>query len=158
MNQNHFLIAVFILLVSTPALLNAQEEKNLPSLPDSLKACLDEEDDTARLECFDREVPKWGSIPSDEIVKQQQEEDFGQPPLEKFAEESLSEITAKIVKLNKHSGKATIWLDNGQVWQQKYSKSILIKEGDEVLIEKGSVMGGHRLEVRGRRIDVKRVK
>lgn len=156
-NRSLVVSCLAVLVLAMPGL-SIAEDKNLDSLPRSLKACLDEEDDALRLECYDREVPRWGSIPADEIVRQQQEEEFGQPPLEALQKETLSEITAKVTRIQKHSGKATIWLDNDQVWQQKYSKSFLIREGDEVLIERGSVLGGHKLEVRGRRIDVKRVK
>ena len=149
---------VLVMVLATMGAPVIWAETTLESLPTSLRACLNEKDDSKRLECYDREVPRWGAIPPDEIVQKQKEEDFGQPPLEAYSEETLYEITAKVTRVEKRSNKATVWLDNDQVWQQKYSKSFLVKEGDDVRIVKGSVMGGHRMENRGRRIDVKRVK
>jgi len=150
-------VYVTAILLALSGLPEAWADKKLESLPDSLEACVDEEDDALRLACYDREVPRWGSIPPTEISRQQQEEEFGQPRLDAFDEDELTEITATVTKLRKSGGKVTVWLDNDQVWQQKYSKSLLIKEGDEVSIERKSVLGGHRLVVRGRGIEVKRL-
>ena len=148
-------IAVFL---SSSVLPEARADKTLDALPDALEACVHEEDDAKRLECYDREVPKWGSMPTAEISRQQKEEEFGQPPLKAHDPQELTELTLKVTKLHKGGDKVTVWLENGQVWQQKYAKPFLIKEGDEVTIEKKSVLGGHRLKVRGRQIEVKRVK
>ena len=158
MNRNSICSCLAALVIAMAGQSAALADNTLESLPSSLKACLDEEDDALRLACYDREVPRWGSIPPDEIVAQQKEEEFGQPRLDAYDKEELSEITATVTKLRKSAGKVTVWLDNDQVWQQKYSKSLLIKEGDEVVIERKSVMGGHKLIVRGRNIEVKRLK
>lgn len=158
--MNRFSVSIYLVLIllASSGLSELRADKNLESLPDSLKACVDEEDDALRLACYDREVPRWGAIPTSEISQQQKEEGFGQPPLEAHDKDELTEITVKVTKIHKGGDKVTVWLDNDQVWQQKYAKPFLIKVGDEVIIEKKSMIGGHRLKARGRHIEVKRVK
>ena len=164
MNRFSIPFSITAILLASSGLPEAWAEQALDKVPETLRACVEEEDDALRLACYDREVAKLGSMPADapsvaaaQVPQRTEEEAFGQPPLKLDPNEQLMEITATVTKIQKGAGIVTVWLDNSQIWQQKYSGSFLIREGDKVTVKKKS-LGGYRLENRGRRIDVKRVK
>ncbi len=165
MNRFSVPFSIVAIVLACLGLPEAQAEQALDNVPENLRACVEEEDDTLRLACYDREVARLASMPAvapseaaAQPSRQTQEEEFGQPPLQLDKSEQLMEISATVTKLQKHSGIVTVWLDNDQVWQQKYAAGFLVKEGDEVTIKKKSMLGGYRLGNRGRWIEVKRVK
>ncbi len=87
-------------------------------------------------------------------------------PSQKFGlehKQSTSElpgnIQAIVTELKRNAyGQLILRLDNGQTWQQKDSKTIIIHKGDLVFIERG-VLGAFYLKAGGRKlIKVARVK
>ena len=132
------------------------------NLLQSLKDCVKVSDNTDRLDCFDREMGKLGQTEAIPMVKEpvdtaSQEEKFGIVE-KKDMNEELTEIKATVVKVANRSNRTfTVFLDNDQIWRQKYVGSFHIKAGDLVTIIKGN-FGGFTLELNGRREAVDRVK
>ena len=65
-------------------------------------------------------------------------DNFGKPILQTIQREEIDSLSAQISAIQKDQrGKFSITLDNGQIWQQTDSKSVLLREGDSVVLEKG---------------------
>lgn len=70
-----------------------------------------------------------------------------------------SELRATLSAVKKTAlGRMVLILDNGQVWQQKDSKTLLLHEGDAVLIERGALSAFYLSADGNKRIAVARVK
>jgi len=154
-------LSIFAGLLALSSLSVVKAESALTDLPEALQECINESDDTLRLACFDREMRKLSqtaiSAPAaDPVDKASSEEKFGVTPKREENEE-LMKLTATVVKVSVGATRIfTIWLDNDQIWQQKYSGTFHIKAGDEVTIAKGS-FGGYSLFRNGRKVSVNRV-
>lgn len=98
--------------------------------------------------------PIEDSVPSDRSA----EDRFG---LEhKDINEALAdELRTKVTEIYKNAmGKMLLILDNGQIWRQKDSKTLIIHKGDSVRIERG-VIGSFYLTANDKkRISVTRVR
>ena len=167
--MNRFCIPVSIAagFLALSCLSDAKAEPASSDLSAALRVCIDESDDKLRLACYDREVAEL-SQPAAELSPTvadapapgpgeaaASEKKFGIPP--KPDKNELMELTATVVKFSKGANiKVTVWLDNDQVWRQKYSAKFRMKVGDQVIIKKGS-FGGYTLIRKGRQIAVTRV-
>ena len=160
--MNRFRIPVSIAtgFLALSCLSNAKAEPASNGLSEALRACIDESDDMLRLACYDREIadfsPTAASVPAiGPGEPASSEEKFGKAP--ERSKNELMELTATVVKVSKGANlKFIVWLDNGQVWQQKYSGKFRIQVGDQVTINKGK-FGGYSLTRKGRRSSVTRV-
>ena len=155
-------LSIFAGLLALSSLSVVKAESALSGLPEALQECVNESDDTLRLACFDREMGKLSetaeSTPAAEPADTaSSEEKFGIAPKREESKE-LMNLTATVVEVSFSTNRTfTIWLDNDQVWRQKYSGSFRIKAGDEVTIAKGG-FGGYSLKRKGRQVSVNRVK
>ncbi|MCY7295358.1 hypothetical protein [Alteromonas sp. a30] len=88
-----------------------------------------------------QQVPQYASNQANDPV-----DNFGKPILETIKREDLDSLSAQVTEIKKdRRGKLTITLDNGQVWQQTDSKSILLRKGNSVVLEKG-LLGAYFLK------------
>ena len=86
------------------------------------------------------------------------EDSFGLPP--EVAADRPDEIELTIAELTKmSSGRIALTATNGQVWRQTTSSTLRLREGDVVVIRRGS-LGSHKLTMAGtnRSMKVKRVR
>lgn len=86
------------------------------------------------------------------------EDKFGLPKVLREEPGEMESLSGKVSNVKKtQRGKLVVTLDNGQVWTQTDSDSILLRAGDQVSIEKG-LMGAFFLKVTSgkSRIRVKR--
>jgi len=73
-------------------------------------------------------------------------DNFGKPILQTIERNEVESLTAQVASVKKsRRGKLIITLDNGQVWQQTDSKSILMQAGKTVVLEKG-LLGAYFLK------------
>ena len=166
MNRIYIPLSILTTLLVLSPLPVARADSAPAGIPESLRKCVDEPDDTRRLACFDREMDRLGketvsapvSAPvADPVETAEQEEKFGIVERSEDKKE-LTEIQATVVKVATSSNRIfTVLLDNDQVWRQKYAGRFLITTGDVVTITKGN-FGGYTLERGGRQTAVNRVK
>jgi hypothetical protein len=105
-----------------------------------LRACMSEPNDAARLVCYDKEMGRTvKGQPADlgmtpQLIRQKQAEAGIQaPPAPK--PEVLSAKVTQIVK--RSNGRLVVTLDNGQVWEQQETSSVLLEVGDAVTVTPG---------------------
>jgi hypothetical protein len=135
------------------------------TLPESLKRCALERDKDVRLACYDEVAaiaagrPEAAPPPTPEqqfgvtpgLLRKQQAEGSQTPELER--------LVAKVTKIRTLSrGHMLMNLDNGQVWQQKEPRAFLLKVGEQVTIEPGSLGSFWLANEDGRRTKVTRVR
>ncbi|QKX18630.1 hypothetical protein [Microbulbifer sp. YPW1] len=143
--------------LSTSLLLSAAAIATLACAPlasaDSLQAqlqqCSQFSDDNKRLACYDKLT---GSL------QKHAEQQFGQEQ-KQAVEEAPESITATITKAEEGAyGKFIFTLDNGQVWRQTDTKRSILRDGDQVTVERGA-LGSFRMRktTGGRTMRVKRV-
>lgn len=146
--------ALWILVGCVGATLPAGAEMQTQAVPESLAQCAQEQNDAARLACFDRELARLTVVveakPADlKKHPKQLEEDFGARGTvlaRKEAKEAdklprLEALVARITSLKQQGyGQYTVELDNGQVWEQKQPvKSFSLKQGERVEISRKSL-------------------
>lgn len=70
-----------------------------------------------------------------------------------------SELRAVVAGIKKSVlGRMVLTLDNGQVWQQNDSKTLLLHVGDDILIERGALSAFYLSSDGSKRISVSRIK
>jgi hypothetical protein len=129
---------------------------------DRLHACMAEQNDAARLACYDKELgrstakgqpPDFG-MTTQLLHKQQAQAGIKPPPPP--APETLSAKVMNIVA--RGNGTLVLTLDNGQVWEQQEASDTLLQVGDGVTIKHGTFGALWMDDVsRHRRTRVKRV-
>lgn len=110
----------------------------------AIKACATLRNDPERLACYDRTVAQ---LSGDADAKPLTPQDlFGIEAASSTAStaaparEEIPSITAQVSQLRQASdGSLVIELDNGQVWKQEDSKSLLLKIGDAVTITRAAL-------------------
>src|SRR5215469_8911994 len=110
-----------------------------PSL-ERLRTCMSEQNDAARLTCYDKEMGRASSgqpadfgMTSDLLRKEQAQAGIKPPPAP-----PPSTLSAKVAKISTRSnGALIVTLDNGQVWEQQEQIEMLLKVGDPVTITHG---------------------
>lgn len=155
------------------------------TVAEAMQACRNESNDLKRLICFDNVAESMniyaGASQSVEDVAESRpkavattapvaasasgtpaaDDDFGMEHKKKPEQSTPDEMTARIVSMAKNArGEFTVELDNGMVWRQNgKANSLVINEGDAVIIERG-LMGAFYLSREGynRRVNVNRVK
>ena len=147
-------LAVLVLMGVTGVVLAGTVEQGLAD-------CAGIDAEQQRLVCFDtlaRDVATGPKPVTSEPPEEPSTETFG---LE-HKDPNLggdSELRAIVTGINKTTlGKMMLTLDNGQVWQQKDSKTLLLREGDAVLIERGALSAFYLSADGNKRIAVARVK
>ena len=146
------------------------------SVDDAAARCRVIADGVARLSCYDRAfgvvVPAAAPTTTTAdrtFIDANTEEGFGLTAAEREqrsrtpeteAPRALDEIEAKVTDFKQpRSGRFTLTLDNGQIWQQRETDaSIYIRVGDVVTIKK-AMLGSYLLVTEGRRsTKVERIK
>lgn len=94
------------------------------------------------------------------VEQRKVEEEFAKPVSIKSVESEVDNIVLTIDKLKKMlRGEWKITFTNGQVWQQKDSLRLSLKEGQDVKISKGALSSYYlKKEQNNKRIKVKRLK
>lgn len=147
-------LAVLVLMGVTGAVSAGTVEQGLAD-------CAGVAGEQQRLACFDA-LARNVAVGPDPVAPASPDE----PSTEQFGLEHKdpnlggeSELRAVVTGVKKTTlGKMTLTLDNGQVWQQKDSKTLLLHEGDTVLIERGALSAFYLSAGGNKRISVSRVK
>lgn len=108
---------------------------------DHLHKCMPEQNDAARLACYDKALGRTAAAgqPADfgmtaELLKQKQVEAGIKPPPPPPPETMSAKVTNVTPRGN---GRLVITLDNGQVWEQQEDTDTLLDTGDGVTITHG---------------------
>lgn len=139
-----------------------------PHVPEVLRACVSQKEDSKRLACYDREIAQLDrqaevaiSPPAAAVVAP--EAGFGlrrDVPAKEEEEErrKLEQVQGKITNIvSRPRGERVLTLDNSQVWVQKsVDLGIRLKVGDDVTIKRGT-FGAFLLFASGRSTLVARV-
>lgn len=121
-------------------------------LEDRLLSCAGVAQQQERLACYDA---LSGAVNN----RTGEAEPTGQFGLEHKTPEQVPEIKARVARIDKDAlGKMVFTLDNGQTWQQKDSKPLIVHQGDEVLIERGALSAFYLSAGDNRRIQVARIR
>ena len=170
MKQQRCLVALVLIGIATVAHAQTTEER--------IVLCAKVIDQQQRLVCFEnlaRDVESgWQKVSREhaqepaasldtplvhsELSDQSSKGDFG---LEhKDGKEALSDkLQSHVVEIYKNSlGKMILTLDNGQIWQQMDTKSLIIHKGDLILIERGALSAFYLSAKGKKRIRVVRVR
>lgn len=117
-----------------------------PALPAALQACAQERDDSQRLACYDREVPRLDTTPDKAFgLSAQQQSKLEQPDVrEKPKPQTLSSsVTAVSQRVD---GRIVVALANGQIWVQGEAwKAFPLNVGDAITIKPGA-LGSFQLD------------
>mgnify|MGYP000662589268 FL=1 len=136
-------------------------------VPEALRACVSQKEDSRRLACYDREIAQLdkpaevsAALPPAAAVAAT-EEGFGLPrevPKEGVDRRKAEQVQGKVAGIvSRPHGERVVTLDNGQVWAQKSPDlSIRLKVGDEVTIKRGA-FGSYLLVASGRSTTVMRL-
>jgi hypothetical protein len=162
--NRHVFFALCLIAASSATFTAAQE-----SSTSALLACVDEADDTRRLQCFDRAVaglragtavgPKSAPAPASESTSARDR--FGaRGDLKQEQSPELKEITALVTAVRARPyGELVITLDNGQEWTQIAPDSrVKVKAGDTVKIEAGALDSFILIAANGRSAKVRRLR
>lgn len=135
-------------------------------LPEALRACVAQKEDSQRLSCYDREIARLDqraepavSPPAAAAVA---DEKFGLPYVISREEEERSkpqQLRGTIISLaSRPHGERVLTLDNNQVWVEKSADPLRMrfKIGDEVVIKRAA-LGSFLLFHAGRSVRVSRV-
>ena len=124
-------------------------------LEEQLADCAGVADQQQRLACFEELAAEYAPGPG-AAADSETPEQFG---LEHKTPEPVVEIAARVTSLGKNAlGKIVFTLDNGQTWQQKDSKRLIVREGDEIRIERGALSAFYLSAGDNRRIQVARIR
>lgn len=132
------------------------------TIENRLADCAGVEDEQQRLACFDDLVsslrPAEGQVAPAAPPVTASTEAFGLEHKNVNADRA-GELQAKVTGIYKNSlGQMLLILDNGQIWQQKDSKTLIIHKDDLVLIERGFMSAFYLTAKDKKRIKVARVK
>ena len=120
-----------------------------------LADCAGVADQQLRLACFDELAAEYAPGPG-AAADRETPEQFG---LEHKTPETVEEIRALVTRIDGNAlGKMVFMLDNGQAWQQKDSKRLIVHEGDEVKIKRGALNAFYLSAGDNRRIQVARIR
>lgn len=164
-------VAAFV-LASITAVAPAQ------TIEERIADCAGESDHQQRLACFDllaRDVASGSGRVAREKDQPSSVSPAGSvtPPgspghssVEKFGLEHkdkngdlAEELQAQVMEIYKDAlGKMLLILDNGQIWQQKDTRTLIIHKGDSVLIERGFMSAFYLTANKKKRIRVARIK
>ena len=162
--QNRRKLAYYVIITSLLISQTALAEG--VALGDKVEVCSKISQDTARLVCFDELTQINNSpelVPQIMVMTAAQVDDFSKNHVKKTDEEKAKEILSislTISKLEKTvRGQWTLTFNNGQKWQQKDTAKLRLKQGDLVVITKGSLGAVYlQKENTNKRIKVKRLK
>jgi len=142
-----------------------------PALPadDALAQCRQITDIAERVACYDKIVDSRYPVEPPELIKAKSVPDaqslFGTNDADakrivetSLAIEQITQIEAVVTDVRKSATrKLTVTLDNGQIWRQLDSQTLLLKKGEAVIVRKAS-LGSYLMEKQsgGRSIRVKR--
>ncbi len=133
-----------------------------------LRACRALQDSAARLACFDQEVSALDEIkPATAPPARTSQQQFGLPEQTVVSQEvaegsrapDIVKIQAKVISYAPQvSSRATISLDNRQVWRQLSPADLLLAPGDLVSITRGALNSFWLQAANGRGAKVSRVR
>lgn len=129
----------------------------------ALTACADEATDAARLACYDALASRVSaSRPASSAGNDAERFGLGtpaRPRAQADAADGPASIQSRVVRVREPpTGEALIELENGQVWRQSDTATLLLKAGDVVTISRGA-LGSFHLTTPSRRTGrVKRVR
>jgi hypothetical protein len=113
-------------------------------LPDALQACTQERDDSRRLACYDREIPRLAATP---------DKSFGLSPEQKrkleapeVRDQPRLQILSSIVSAvsERVDGRKVITLANGETWVQGEAWEVFhVSVGDAITIKPGALGSFH---------------
>jgi hypothetical protein len=170
MKQQRSLVALALTCIATVA--SAQ------GIEDRITGCAGVNDQQQRLACFDTlamDVASGSGLvaqqhglrstdyPASPVARsgkssQSSEDQFGLEHKDKN-EGLADELRAQVTEIYKNKlGKMLLILDNGQIWRQKDTKTLIIHKGDSVLIERGFMSAFYLTANDKKRINVARVK
>lgn len=111
-----------------------------PALSDALQACTQERDDSQRLACYDREVPRLATPPeksfglSPEQQSKLEHPDVREKPKPQTLASSVSAVSQRV------DGRKVIALANGQIWVQGEAWTAFpVSVGDAITIKPGAL-------------------
>ena|SRR5688572_26825731 len=106
-------------------------------VPEQLRMCGKNTDDTSRLACFDRELARLIEHPE-------------------VADEPVRAAITRIVE--REDGTLVVTLDNDQTWVQKSRSHLRLKVGEQVTIKGGAFSSTYLVNEAGRSVQVKRAR
>lgn len=140
--------------------------ETVAQVPEALRACVSQKEDSRRLACYDREIAgldkqaEVSAAPQPAAAGVAAGEGFGLPreALKEVDRRKAEQVQGKIASIvSRPRGERVVTLDNSQVWVQKsLDLSIRLKVGDEVTIKRGA-LGSYLLFASGRSTTVMRV-
>jgi hypothetical protein len=145
------------------ALLCVQAARATDTLPEPIRACATMRNDMERLVCYDKAVAhieSGSAAPSPENMFGASTALTPDRKAEREAKgEEMQQLSGTVVSLSRaSSGLLTVTLDNGQVWRQTDTDTILtIETGDSVTISRASLGTFRLVDKRGRTSRFKRV-
>ena len=116
------------------------------TLGNKLEQCIKIQNDTSRLNCFDKlSVTSKDTVVKKELVTQAQKESlFGGDKIEKKKRQEsgyhLEKVIYTVTKIKKSiTKKLTIYFDNGQVWKQSDNRTLRLKVEDKAELSAGAL-------------------
>jgi hypothetical protein len=113
-------------------------------LPDALQACTQERDDSRRLACYDREIPRLAATPDKSFgLSAEQARKLEAPGArDKPRPQILSSIVSAVSE--RADGREVITLANGEIWVQGEAWSTFpLSVGDTITIKPGALGSFH---------------
>ena len=113
-------------------------------LPEALRNCAQEQDDSRRLACYDKEVPRLAATPDKSFglsAEQQRKQDAAETH-EKSKPQILSSVVTAVSQ--RADGRKVFTLANGELWIQGEAWEVFdVKVGDAVTIKPGTLGSFH---------------
>ena len=136
------LTLITIALVGVAPAAQAQVERS--ALPQEIIDCAGESDVMLRLSCYDRKVAEFrnklvstpAAIAAAPVRAKNSIDNFG-------FDAPMDEMTSNVSRIRERPyGELIIYLENGQIWEQKHRDSrFRLKSGESVTISKSAVAG-----------------
>jgi hypothetical protein len=113
-------------------------------LPDALQACTQERDDSRRLACYDREMPRLAATPDKSFgLSPEQARKLQAPEARDKPRPQILSSTVSAVK-ERSDGRKVITLANGETWVQGEAWSAFpLSVGDAITIKPGALGSFH---------------
>jgi hypothetical protein len=128
------------------------------ALPQSIRRCIDIDQDLERLACYDAAASRPAERRSSQATAEQS---FGAAPgrTDPKRGEEVSSIQARVAALRERAdGSLVIELENGQAWSQEEVTTLLLKVGDVVTISRGALRSYRLVTPTRRSARVKRIR
>ena len=123
-----------LLILAPTALVVAGTAAANSAIPDSMRMCVQEQDDSRRLACYDREMAR-----AEKSYGLTDEQKRKLDPPKASAEVQAQPLSSKVLAVTlRADGRNAISLENGQIWVQGDAfENIAIHVGDAVTIKSG---------------------